>query len=92
MVINIKNEFKIILNETSWLDDASKRKATIKADLIEDLIAYSNLTYNDCYLDNVLFREFRLDDTKFLNNLMVSLTERYKFHNSELRKEFDRKR
>jgi predicted metalloendopeptidase len=92
MVENIKNQFKFILNETNWLDDTSKRKATIKANLIEDLIGYPNLTYNDCYLDNVLYKEFRLEENRFLNNLMIGLSERYKLLISELRKEYDRKR
>ena len=53
MIENIRSEFKQILNELDWMDDASKRAAEEKADFIDTKIGYPDYTFNDTYMNDI---------------------------------------
>ena len=53
MIENIRSEFKQILKELDWMDDASKRAAEEKADFIDTKIGYPDYTFNDTYMNEI---------------------------------------
>jgi len=53
MIENIRGEFKQILKELDWMDEASKRAAEEKADYIDTKIGYPDYTFNDTYLNDI---------------------------------------
>jgi membrane metallo-endopeptidase-like protein 1 len=53
MIENIRQEFKKIVSELDWMDNASKDKAKEKADFIDPKIGYPEFTYNDTHLNDI---------------------------------------
>ena len=53
MIENIRNEFKLMLNELDWMDAKSKKAANEKADFIDVKIGYPDYTFNDTHLNDL---------------------------------------
>lgn len=51
MTTSILNEFKVMLQENSWMDETSKAKAIEKANYIKPQIAYPDYYDNMTYID-----------------------------------------
>lgn len=50
MIDNLLNEFEIILKESDWMDDESKKKALEKVKQMDKKIGYSEDIFNETYL------------------------------------------
>ncbi len=92
MIENIRVEFKKMVNETVWMDGPSKKEAQEKADLIDPKIGYPDYTYNDTYLDTILYKGYEFNDKEYLKNSVRSSQLSYRDSFSKLREERDRKR
>lgn len=73
MIQNIRDEFKIILNQVDWMDAVSKKAAEEKVDTIDVQIGYPDYTNNDTYL-NDLYKEFKFTEKEFLENFILAST------------------
>ncbi|XP_023343178.1 neprilysin-2 isoform X2 [Eurytemora carolleeae] len=90
MVINIKREFKIILDELEWMDDITKKKAHVKVDKMTPHIGYAKEI-----LDNNLVNEFyqglELNSLDFLRNYLNLTSFIKKYNSKEFRKPINHK-
>ncbi len=59
MIANLKRAFKSLVNETSWMDSATKSIAIEKVDAMIDFVGYpqwiKNITELEDYYQGVLF-------------------------------------
>ena len=69
MVVNIRNEFKIMLDELEWMDDATKASAQAKVDQMTPHIGYSKEIL-DTDLMNELYKELSLTSGSYLTNTL----------------------
>jgi len=69
MVENIRAEFKIILDEITWMDDETKKRAHKKVDKMTSHIAYAKEILND-ELINEFYNGFSLTPDSFLQNIL----------------------
>ena len=53
MTNNIINEFKQILKEVTWMDSKSLKSALEKANSIKAQIGYSDMIFNNTYLEEL---------------------------------------
>ncbi|CAF0971893.1 unnamed protein product [Brachionus calyciflorus] len=90
MINNIRDEFKIMLTENSWMDQKSKDAAREKAELIDNKIGYPDYTYNNTFLDD-LYKDFIFDEENYLLNSLKTSKNNYQSDLSELRNKRDRK-
>jgi predicted metalloendopeptidase len=60
MVNNLKDEFKIMLNEYDWMDTISKQSALEKAQMMDVKIGYPDFTYDDSYLNKIYSQVYLL--------------------------------
>ena len=73
MIENIRNEFKLMLNELDWMDAKSKKAANEKADFIDVKIGYPDYTFNDTHLNDLYKRVSRF----FFFSFLIHLTLRF---------------
>merc|ERR1719495_2430217 len=70
MVSNIRQEFKLMLDELDWMDSKTKERAHDKVDMMTPHIAYSKEI-----LDNNLINEFyaglKMDSPSYLKNILT---------------------
>jgi len=89
MVTNIREEFKVMLDELDWMDDATKGRAHNKVDMMTSHIAYSREI-----LDNDLLNEFYqglvLDSTSYLKNKLALRKFINEYYVKEFRKPIDK--
>lgn len=86
MVANLLEEFKLILNETDWMDTESKLVALEKAQYIDTKIGYSENILNDTFL-NKHYENVNYSSNDFLLNQIVSAKSESFWSLSSLRKE-----
>ncbi|CAF0711920.1 unnamed protein product [Brachionus calyciflorus] len=67
MINNLLTEFRIILNESDWIDSHSKKLALEKVDSMDSKIAYSEKIFNNTFLDSE-YKEFVFSETELLQN------------------------
>jgi membrane metallo-endopeptidase-like protein 1 len=89
MIENIKNEFKLMVNENKWMDGQSKREALTKADFIDQHIGYPDYVYNNTYLDRELYNGYNFNEKSYFNNLFIFRLNSLKQMFSKLRKPID---
>ena len=53
MIRNILDEFKVMLNDYTWMDENSKMSAKEKANKIDIQIGYPDYTYNEKYMNDL---------------------------------------
>jgi membrane metallo-endopeptidase-like protein 1 len=70
MINNIKNEFKLIVNEIKWMDEESKRKVLIKVDLMREKIGFPDYIFNNSYLDRNLYNDYNFNEKNYFNNFI----------------------
>ena len=89
MIKTIQSEFKEILKETSWMDEASRRAAVEKADFIVSNIGYPDFIYNETFLaEEYQSYQFPSSAGFLANGLLVA--KETATHISHLRENIDR--
>ena len=53
MILNIRHEFELTINEVDWMDKQSKQAAIEKAESIDIKIGYPEFIYNKSYIDSI---------------------------------------
>lgn len=84
---NILEEFKLIINETSWLDDTSKAMATEKAQAIKIQIGSQHNIFTDEYIDELYYID--VDENLLIKNLIRISQDKATNQFSNLRKKPD---
>ena len=59
MIEEVKEAFKMRLEEKEWLDNTTKERCVEKVNAISEMVAYPNQTDNDTYL-NALYAGVRV--------------------------------
>ena len=86
MIDNIRNEFKVMLDELTWMDAPSKKAAKEKADNIDVKIGYPDYTYNNTYM-NKLYENYKFSSKGYLVNAVAAEMEASKENLLDIRKE-----
>jgi len=90
MVTKIKKEFKIMLDELSWMDEPTRKEAHKKVDTMSPWIAYAKEI-----LDNDLINEFyeglEINEESFINNHLTLKKFINYYYNKEFRNPVDKK-
>ena len=92
MVMNIKSEFKAMLEKSSWMDDVTRREAITKAESIHDVIGYADGLMDDARIVqhyeklNVTF-----DESLYYESVLAVIASVERGFNSKLRLPVDKK-
>jgi len=89
MVKNIRSEFKLMLDELDWMDDATKSRAHAKVDQMTSHIAYSKEILNDQLL-NEFYEGLVLNSTSYLKNKLTLRKFINEYYVKEFRKPIDK--
>jgi len=89
MVSNIRQEFKLMLDELDWMDSKTKERAHDKVDMMTPHIAYSKEI-----LDNNLINEFyaglKMDSPSYLKNILTLKKFISEYYVKEFRQPIDK--
>ena len=89
IVENIRDEFRLILQELDWMDEETRARALKKADLITPHIAYSKEILDDELLDEY-YKGFVLNGTSYLANILQLKKRIFAYYVTEFRKPIDK--
>jgi len=89
MVTNIMREFKVMLDELTWMDQDTKRDAHRKADLITPHIAYPKEILNNQLLDD-FYKGLVLQKEGYLKNIITLNKFINAYYVSQLRTPIDK--
>merc|ERR1712198_128225 len=90
MVLNIRNEFKDMLEKLDWMDEKTKQRAFEKADLITSNIAYAKEILDDRLLED-FYDGLVLSKASYLKNYLHLKIWISKYYAKEFRQPVDRK-
>ena len=90
MVLNIRNEFKDMLDKLDWMDEKTKQRAFEKADLITPNIAYAKEILDDRLLEE-FYDGLVLSKASYLKNYLHLKIWISKYYAKEFRQPVDRK-
>jgi membrane metallo-endopeptidase-like protein 1 len=74
IIRNIRDAFKKLLNEVTWMDEETKDLAREKVDAIQELIGYPDYIMDDALLD-ADYEELNIDPDKYFENCEANLIE-----------------
>jgi len=86
---NIREEFKIALDQLNWMDDLTREQAHIKLDKMKSFIAYAEEILDDSKI-NQYYQDFELDSPIYLNNLLTLKKFIGDYYVKELRNPIDK--
>ena len=89
MVENVREEFKKMLDELSWMDDATKVRAQKKADQITPHIGYANEILDD-NLINEFYKGLNIENDSFMKNFLRLKKFISAYYIKEFRKPIDK--
>ena len=89
MVENVRAEFKKILEELSWMDDATKVRAQKKADQITPHIGYADEILDDNLISE-LYNGLNIENDSFMKNFLRLNKFFSKYSIKEFRKPIDK--
>lgn len=71
MIINLRNEFKRMLNEYDWIDAESRKSVSEKIDSLYVKIGYHDAILDDSYLNRVYEKLKFSSNNFFQNNIQI---------------------
>ena len=71
MVQRIRDEFRVMLEEVTWMDENTRARALEKADLIKTHIAYSREILDSTLLDDYYEGLTLKKETGYLRNILL---------------------
>ena len=81
MITEVKDAFKVRLEEKDWLDNVTKERCVEKVDAITQMVAYPDQIDNDTYLNDMYAEVSEKYYTKFCHGKHGSL-HGYKLYNA----------
>lgn len=92
MVVNIKNEFKFMIQENSWMDDEIKEKARKSIDNLHEVVGFPDDLMNDERIVE-FYDKFNVtfDETKYLESSLAMMAALNREAYRELRVPVNRK-
>ena len=88
MIQNIQSEFKKILEEVTWMDEASKVPAREKANKMDIKIGYPDYTYDNDHL-NKMYKDYQFNNDTYLQNYILASKNEFNKDFSELKEKHD---
>jgi len=86
---NIRSEFRIILDESEWMDKETRIKAHQKAEMINSYMAYAEQILDD-NLINQFYQDLELKDSSYIKNYFTLKRFISKYYVQGLREKVDK--